>query len=243
MTEKPTLKHLHIFCYTCYLVRDGENLDKMKEKGDPCIFVGYSTTSQGYRFYNKRTRLIVESIHINFDDTKHITLEYNSSELGIQDHNNEPSISKLVLTVSPPTYKTDPSLQDLELLFSPMYKEYFTAGNQSVSKSSALFDNLQQHDTQPTLNVQPILEPIIPTINANAEENNNHQAENALFEAYEFINPFAPLGPEAAESSSRNIDTSNMHTFYQRHRSDYHWTKDHHLEQVRGDPSKPVQTR
>ncbi|GJR67969.1 retrovirus-related pol polyprotein from transposon TNT 1-94 [Tanacetum coccineum] len=29
---KPTLKHLHIFGCTCYLTRDGENLDKMKEK-------------------------------------------------------------------------------------------------------------------------------------------------------------------------------------------------------------------
>ncbi|GKD32711.1 retrovirus-related pol polyprotein from transposon TNT 1-94 [Tanacetum coccineum] len=34
-----------------------------------------------------------------------------------------------------------------------------------------------------------------------------------------------------------------MHTFYQRHRSDHHWTKDHPLEQVRGNPSKPVQRR
>ncbi|GJR93379.1 retrovirus-related pol polyprotein from transposon TNT 1-94 [Tanacetum coccineum] len=44
--------------------RHGENLDKMKEKGDPCVMVGYSTQSKGYRVYNKRTRLIVESIHI-----------------------------------------------------------------------------------------------------------------------------------------------------------------------------------
>ncbi|GJS70665.1 retrovirus-related pol polyprotein from transposon TNT 1-94 [Tanacetum coccineum] len=34
-----------------------------------------------------------------------------------------------------------------------------------------------------------------------------------------------------------------MHTFYQRHHFDYHWTIDHPLEQVRGNPSKPVQTR
>nr|GEU62081.1 hypothetical protein [Tanacetum cinerariifolium] len=34
-----------------------------------------------------------------------------------------------------------------------------------------------------------------------------------------------------------------MHTFYQRHGLDYHWTKDHMLEQVRGNPSKPMQTR
>ncbi|GJS51029.1 retrovirus-related pol polyprotein from transposon TNT 1-94 [Tanacetum coccineum] len=38
--RKPSIKHLHIFGCTCYLTRDGENLDKMKEKGDPCILVG-----------------------------------------------------------------------------------------------------------------------------------------------------------------------------------------------------------
>ncbi|GJU96885.1 hypothetical protein Tco_1326156 [Tanacetum coccineum] len=48
---------------------------------------------------------------------------------------------------------------------------------------------------------------------------------------------------EIAESSSRNIDNSNMHTFYQPHDSKYRWTKDHPLEQVYGNPSKPVQTR
>nr|GEW59126.1 integrase, catalytic region, zinc finger, CCHC-type, peptidase aspartic, catalytic [Tanacetum cinerariifolium] len=49
---------------------DGENLDKMKEKGDPCILIGYFTQSKGYHVYNKRTRLIVESIYIRFDEIK-----------------------------------------------------------------------------------------------------------------------------------------------------------------------------
>nr|GFB02971.1 integrase, catalytic region, zinc finger, CCHC-type, peptidase aspartic, catalytic [Tanacetum cinerariifolium] len=47
---------------------DGENLDKMKEKGDECIFVGYSTQSRAYRVFNMRTRVIMESIHVNFDE-------------------------------------------------------------------------------------------------------------------------------------------------------------------------------
>ncbi|GJR96363.1 retrovirus-related pol polyprotein from transposon TNT 1-94 [Tanacetum coccineum] len=54
------------------VVIDVENLDMMKEKGDPCILVGYSTLSKGYRVYNKRTRLIVESIHLRFDEIKEI---------------------------------------------------------------------------------------------------------------------------------------------------------------------------
>ncbi|GJT86098.1 retrovirus-related pol polyprotein from transposon TNT 1-94 [Tanacetum coccineum] len=71
--RNPSIKHLYIFGCTCYLTKDGENLDKMKEKGDPCILVGYSTQSKGYRVYNKRTRLIVESIHLRFDEIKEMS--------------------------------------------------------------------------------------------------------------------------------------------------------------------------
>ncbi|GKD32064.1 hypothetical protein Tco_1242842 [Tanacetum coccineum] len=58
-----------------------------------------------------------------------------------------------------------------------------------LNVSSDLSDNLQQKDTQPTLNVQPTLELIIPPINVNAKENNTDEAEDEEFEAYEFINP------------------------------------------------------
>nr|GEZ59101.1 Gag-Pol polyprotein [Tanacetum cinerariifolium] len=34
-----------------------------------------------------------------------------------------------------------------------------------------------------------------------------------------------------------------MHTFYQHHPSEHHWTKDHPLEQVIGNPSQSVRTR
>nr|GFD12451.1 retrovirus-related Pol polyprotein from transposon TNT 1-94 [Tanacetum cinerariifolium] len=59
---------------------DGENLDKMKEKGDECIFVGYSTQSRAYIVYNKRTRVIMESIHVNFDELPQKASVQNSSD-------------------------------------------------------------------------------------------------------------------------------------------------------------------
>nr|GFC86191.1 integrase, catalytic region, zinc finger, CCHC-type, peptidase aspartic, catalytic [Tanacetum cinerariifolium] len=59
---------------------DGENLDKMKEKGDEFIFVGYSTQSKAYRVFNKRTRVIMESIHVNFDELPKQALVHNSSD-------------------------------------------------------------------------------------------------------------------------------------------------------------------
>nr|GFA49382.1 hypothetical protein [Tanacetum cinerariifolium] len=69
---------------------DGENIDKMKEKGDArifekgdeCIFVGYSTQSRAYRVFNKRTRVIMESIHVNFDELPHMASAHNSSDPG-----------------------------------------------------------------------------------------------------------------------------------------------------------------
>ncbi|GKC27249.1 hypothetical protein Tco_1034543 [Tanacetum coccineum] len=48
---------------------------------------------------------------------RQMTSDHNSSELGIHDHNNEPSSSKLVLKVVPPADKTATSRQELKLLF------------------------------------------------------------------------------------------------------------------------------
>ncbi|GJY51315.1 retrovirus-related pol polyprotein from transposon TNT 1-94 [Tanacetum coccineum] len=53
---------------------------------------------------------------------------------------------------------------------------------------------------------------------------------------------FTPV-QEQGETSSRHVDSSNMHTFYQHHPSAQRWTKDHPLEQVIGNPSQSVRTR
>nr|GEZ12733.1 retrovirus-related Pol polyprotein from transposon TNT 1-94 [Tanacetum cinerariifolium] len=47
----------------------------------------------------------------------------------------------------------------------------------------------------------------------------------------------------AESSSSHNVDPSNMHTFYQPYPHKFQWTKDHLLEQVIGEPKRPVLTR
>nr|GEX26569.1 retrovirus-related Pol polyprotein from transposon TNT 1-94 [Tanacetum cinerariifolium] len=59
---------------------DGEDLDKMKEKGDRCIFVGYSTQSRAYRVFNKRTKVIVKTIHVNFDELPQMASDHVSSD-------------------------------------------------------------------------------------------------------------------------------------------------------------------
>ncbi|GKG30565.1 hypothetical protein Tco_0423053, partial [Tanacetum coccineum] len=115
-----------------------------------------------------------------------------------------------------------------------LYDESFNYGTSRVNKSSSPTDNSIQRDTLPLTHTQPTSEPTTPT-NVPDEENNDNQVE--------FTNPFCTPVQENAESSSRNNGNSNVHTFNQPQDSEYRWTKDHPLTQVRGNPSKPVQTR
>nr|GEX39977.1 retrovirus-related Pol polyprotein from transposon TNT 1-94 [Tanacetum cinerariifolium] len=67
---------------------------------------------------------------------------------------------------------------------------------------------------------------------------------NAMVDRNTFVNPFANSSTSvAAASSLQNVDPSNMHTFYQPYPHEFQWTKDHPLEQVIGEPSRPVLTR
>ncbi|GJY41490.1 hypothetical protein Tco_0428760 [Tanacetum coccineum] len=68
----------------------------------------------------------------------------NTSGLGIHDHINEPSSLKMVPIVSPQADKTDSSQQELDFLFSPLFEEYFTAGNQNGRKMSFLNGPLKE---------------------------------------------------------------------------------------------------
>nr|GEZ21729.1 retrovirus-related Pol polyprotein from transposon TNT 1-94 [Tanacetum cinerariifolium] len=67
--------------------------------------------------------------------------------------------------------------------------------------------------------------------------------EYAQVENDEFINIFCTPVQDKGETSSRHVDSSNMHTFYQHHPSKHRWTKDHPLEQVIGNPSQSVRTK
>ncbi|GJR08582.1 retrovirus-related pol polyprotein from transposon TNT 1-94 [Tanacetum coccineum] len=221
----------------------------MKEKGDPCILVGYSTQSKGYRVYNKRTRLIVKSMHLRFDEIKEMSETSIANETSglVPQRQKAPDYDKSDLVpqiqkFSPSADTTVPSQLELDLLFSPLYDEFFDAGTSSVNKSSSPTDNSAQQDTQPSTNSHPASEPSTPT-NVHAEENNNNQAEDTQVQQDEFTNPFCTPIQDVAESSSRDIGNSNLHTFNQPQDSEYQWTKDHPLTQVRGNPSKPVQTR
>ncbi|GJX64532.1 retrovirus-related pol polyprotein from transposon TNT 1-94 [Tanacetum coccineum] len=186
--RKPSIRHLHIFSCTCYLTIDGENLDKMKEKGDPCILVRYSTQSKGYHVYNKRTQFIVESTHLRFDEIKEMTKMFVANDTsGLVPQQQKRQIMTTLASspqlehVSPSADTTAPLQQELDLLFGPLYDEFFNAGTLSVNKSSSPTDNSKQQDTPPTTNIQSSTEPTTLNINVHAEENNDNQAADTQF--------------------------------------------------------------
>nr|GEU68174.1 hypothetical protein [Tanacetum cinerariifolium] len=208
--------------------------DVNKEKGDECIFVGYSTQSRAYRVFNKKTRVIMESIHVNFDELPQTASDHISSDPA-------------------PEYRTVTTSNELDFLFSPMFDELLNGSSKVVSKSFAVSAtgalNQRQHHTTPlnnnttpapTCQVLTLAPTVISSKNINQAET---YAENDQFADDEFINIFSTPVQDQKETSSRHVDSLNMHTFYQRYPSEHHWTKDHPLEQVIGNPSQSVRTR
>nr|GFA63345.1 integrase, catalytic region, zinc finger, CCHC-type, peptidase aspartic, catalytic [Tanacetum cinerariifolium] len=57
-----------VFGALCYPTNDSEDLGKLQPTADTGIFVGYAPSRKGYRIYNKRTRRIMETIHVQFDE-------------------------------------------------------------------------------------------------------------------------------------------------------------------------------
>nr|GEV76799.1 hypothetical protein [Tanacetum cinerariifolium] len=180
------------------VLSDGENHDKMKEKGDACIFVRYYTQSRAYRVFNKRSRVIVESIHVNFDELPQMASDHVSSDPA-------PECQRMALNHD----SLSPSLQCQENVHH--------ADRTVVSKSSA--------------------------VTATDAPHQQTNSENAQVADDEFINIFCTPVQDRRETSSRYVDSSNMHTFYQRYPFEHRWTKDHPLEQVIGNPSQSVRTR
>ncbi|GKF29064.1 hypothetical protein Tco_0095406 [Tanacetum coccineum] len=143
-----------------------------------------------------------------------------------------------------------------------MFSELLNGTSHVMSQSSTVHaaDNpnkRQQHNTTHTSTTTDVEDPppynihsthqtptLVPTVtapeNINQAETN---IENAQFDEDEFINIFSTSVQEQGETSSRLVDSSNMHTFYQHHPSVQHCTKDHQLEQVIGNPSQSVRTR
>ncbi|GJX56555.1 hypothetical protein Tco_0286452 [Tanacetum coccineum] len=155
---------------------------------------------------------------------------------------------------------------ELDLLFSLMFNELLNGTTPVVYKSSSVHvadahnkrqqNNITQSSTTtvvaalPPLNIQttPQTTYQAPTQVSNVTANENiiqaeTNTEYAQINNDKFVNIFCTSVQEQGETSSRHVDSSNMHTFYQHHPSGQRWIKDHSLEQVIGNPSQSIRTR
>ncbi|GJY97017.1 retrovirus-related pol polyprotein from transposon TNT 1-94 [Tanacetum coccineum] len=90
---------------------DSEDLGKFQAKADIGIFVGYAPTRKGYRIYNKRTRRLIEIIHVTFDEM-HQSMAPVSMSSGPEPFIMTPGQLKSGLA---------PTDKELEMLFQPMF--------------------------------------------------------------------------------------------------------------------------
>ncbi|KAI3758487.1 hypothetical protein L6452_06051 [Arctium lappa] len=150
----PTIKYFHIFGCKCFVLTDRESLNKFSAKEDEGIFIGYSSTSTAFRVYLKKSKTVIESINVSFDE-----------EMESEQQRSEPVITGILASgqlSSGPTSQQNKSdeaststnhLSDLDFLFELFYDEFLG----SNVKKSVVVDRMEDlTTTHPTSSDIPI---------------------------------------------------------------------------------------
>ncbi|GJY91080.1 retrovirus-related pol polyprotein from transposon TNT 1-94 [Tanacetum coccineum] len=236
--RKPNVEYFHVFGLLCYPTNDCDDLGKMKPNADIGVFIGYSETSKGFRIYNRCTKKIMETIHVKFDELTVMASEHDCLEPVLQQFNNNTSSANTLNT---------PSKEDLDNLFGLMFEEYFEKRSFDTPINSTA-QLTQFHEDSPF--TSSIIVPPIETISnkqtslislTDADEFN--QEDSANFNGNLDFVPYNTSSHEEIESSTAALEPSNVQNFHHVQPSTHIWTKYHPLDQVIGDPSKPVMTR
>ncbi|GJQ93783.1 hypothetical protein Tco_0004922 [Tanacetum coccineum] len=217
--RKPDLSYLYVFGALCYPTNDSEDLGKLKPKADIGIFVA-------------------------------MAFEQFNSGPGPQLLTPGTISSRLMPNPSSPTSYIPPTKKDWDTLFQPMFDEYFNPPPSVVSlvptivaprhadpigtPSSTTIDQ----DAPSPITSQTLQETQSLVIPSGVEEH-FHDIKVAHLDNDPFFGVLIPE-PNSEESSSRDIIPTNVHLVNQPHAHLRKWTKDHPLDNVTGNPSRPV---
>ncbi|GJU86850.1 hypothetical protein Tco_1294396, partial [Tanacetum coccineum] len=112
--------------------------------------------------YHKRTRLIVESIHLRFDEIKEMFEKSVANDTSVlvpqrqkASNYDNPDPAPELQNISPSADTTVPLQQESDILFGPLYDEFFNDGTSRVNKSSSPTDNSASQDTHHSTNIHP----------------------------------------------------------------------------------------
>ncbi|GJY07790.1 retrovirus-related pol polyprotein from transposon TNT 1-94 [Tanacetum coccineum] len=158
--------------------------------------------SQSTGFITSKASITISSRLVNFDAD--LEVAFRKSTCFVRDLQGNDLLTDTIAL----------SQQELDLLFGPLYDEFFIA------------------------------EPTTPTTTALVEENNDNQAADTQFQHNDFINPFCTPVREVAESSSPNMIIQICIPSIQPHDSEYRMDQISPLwNNSKKSQSKPVRTR
>nr|GEU30275.1 hypothetical protein [Tanacetum cinerariifolium] len=227
----PNLSFLHVFGALCYPTNDSENLGKLQPKADIGIFIGYAPTKKAFWIYNKFTRRIVETIHVDFDELTVMASEQSSSGPTLNEMTNATISLGLVPKPSSSTPYVSHSRNDWDLLFQPLFDELLTplpSVDPPALEVIALIANTTPK-TQSSVIPQDVEEDIHDIKIA-------HMGNDLLF-----------VVPIPKVSFTQSLSTVSPHTIVQpyhqipQHKSK--WKNDHPLDNIIDQLSRPVSTR
>ncbi|GJU86417.1 hypothetical protein Tco_1293963 [Tanacetum coccineum] len=199
----------------CYPTNDRDDLGKRKPKAYIGVFIGYSETSRGFRIYNCRTKRIIETIHVKFDELTTMTFEHDCLEPDLQRFNNPNSSDDLMDT---------PSKEDLDNLFGPMFEDYFEQKSSNTTINSAAQPT---HDKEYLPSTYSIIvdtheaPPVVTTSDEQTspislqESNEVNQEDSTAFDGNTQFVSYDSLNHKEIKSSTMNLEPSNVQNFHQ----------------------------
>nr|GFB70344.1 integrase, catalytic region, zinc finger, CCHC-type, peptidase aspartic, catalytic [Tanacetum cinerariifolium] len=171
--RKPDISYLHVFWALCYPKNDRKDISNLSAKGDIGFFIGYSTNSVAYRVYNRRTKKIIETMNVTFDELSAMAFEQNSSRPSLQSMTSEQISSELELTYASSTItRQRPSERDLDILFESLHNEYL-GGRPSVAPRAIHATPMLQNLQAPTASMSFQDSAPVPS-NSSGDETSSH---------------------------------------------------------------------
>nr|GEU89468.1 hypothetical protein [Tanacetum cinerariifolium] len=254
------LSFLHVFGALFYPTNDSENLGKLQPKADIGIFIGYAPTKKSFRIYNRRTRRIVETIHVDFDELTVIASEQSSSGPELNEMTSATISSGLMQKSSSSKPYVPPSRNDWDLLFQPVFDEIFNPSPSVDHQAPEVITLIVE--VIPPVQAESTGSPSSTSVDQDAPSPSKSQTtpetqsaiipqdveeDNLDIEVVNMGNDPLFGVPIPEVTSAQCSSTLSPHTIMQPdHQIPQHtskWTKDHPLDNIISQISRPVSTR
>nr|GEY83529.1 hypothetical protein [Tanacetum cinerariifolium] len=165
-SKLPDLSFFYVFGALCYPTNNSENLGKLQPKADIRIFIGYALTKKAFRIYNRQTRRIVETIHVDFDELTAMASEKNSLGPALNEMTPGTISLGLMRMSSPSTSYVPPSRNDCDLLFQPMFDELLNPPPSVVNQAPEVITPIGE--VIPPVHADSIGSPSLTTVDQDA---------------------------------------------------------------------------